>query len=394
MSDKIRDETEELQEKLREELEKISGLSQKEAEAEFLKKIEKRASKQAAKIIQQKLQAAEEEADRRAAEILVQAMRHAATDYVAEYTVSEVKIAEDIKGRIIGKEGRNIRAFERATRVDVDFEEEGLARLSSFDPVRREAARVTLEKLIKDGRIQPARIEEVALQSQKQIDQVILETGEYLVNETQAYNLPPEVIRLLGRFKFRFSYGQNMVTHTLEETKIGVAIAAELGIRINVVRLGCLLHDVGKVLTDREGSHVEKAVNFLKKFDLPEGVIACVAEHHEDEPFSSAESMVVYIADAISGSRPGARYEDYDKYVKRMKRLEKVAGDFEGVDQAWVFQAGREIRVMVAPDKVSDEETVVLASKIAEKIEEEIEEFPGQIKITVIREFRAQQTAK
>lgn len=388
-----KDDIEGLREKLVRKLEKASRMSRKEAETELLREVEKLASKRAASIIREKVVKAEEEPERRAAEILVNAMRHAVHDYVSEYTVSEVKIDEDLKGRIIGKEGRNIRAFERAAKVDVDLEEEGVVRLSSFDPVRREVARVALEKLIKDGRIQPARIEEMVGQSVKEIEKVIRETGEYLVNEAGVFNLPPEIIKTLGKFKFRFSYGQNMVVHTLEETKIGVAIAHEVGVKVSVVRLGCLLHDIGKVLVDREGSHVEKAVSYLKKFGIGEEVLATVAQHHEDEPFTSVESLIVYMADSISGSRPGARYEDYDKYVKRMEELEGIARGFEGVAEAWVFQAGRELRVLVDPKRISDDEAVLLAEKMAEEIEKKIEEFPGQIKVTVIREFRASETA-
>ncbi|MBI3559163.1 HDIG domain-containing protein [Candidatus Gottesmanbacteria bacterium] len=322
-------------------------------------------------------------------------MMHGATDLVAEYTQSSVSVPnEEIKGRIIGKEGRNIRAFEKATGVDVELDEEGVIRLSSFDSVRREIARVALERLIRDTRIQPARIEEVVLQVKGEIERIIWEEGEKLCHSLGVYNLPRPIIELLGKFKYRFSYGQNMVIHTTEETKLGVAIASEVGADINVVRLGCLLHDIGKVIDIEEGSHAALGAQFLRKHGIGEKVVACVEEHHEEKPFSSVESMLVYLADAISGSRPGARYEDLEKYLSRMKQLEEICKSFAGVTEAWVFQAGREVRVMVAPEKVTDNESYDLALKIKNRIEKEIKEFPGQIKVTVIRELRVTETAK
>ena len=321
-------------------------------------------------------------------------MRHGATDYVAEYTVSVVKIPdEDMKGRIIGKEGRNIRAFETATGIDVDLDEEGVIRLSSFDPVRRETARVALERLMKDGRVQPGRIEEVVEQVKKEIDRIIFEEGQKLCHAVGVYNLPMPLVALLGRFKFRFSYGQNMIAHTLEETKIGVALAQEIGSDVNVVRLGCLLHDIGKVVTDKEGSHVDLGVEMLKKYGLPQKVVDCVAQHHEDKAFTSLEAVLVYIADAISGGRPGARYENYDEYVKRLSDLEGIAKSKEGVREAFAFQAGRELRVVVAPEKIDDAAATVMAHDIKEEIEKKVT-FPGQIKVTVIRELRATEIAK
>ena len=222
----------------------------------------------------------------------------------------------------------------------------------------------------------------------------MFDEGEKLCHTVGVYNLPRPIVEMLGRFKYRFSYGQNMILHTLEETKVGIAITSEIGADVNVVRLGCLLHDIGKVIESEEGSHVTLGADFLRKMGIPEKVVACVEEHHEDKPFSSVESMIVYLADAISGSRPGARYEDLEKYLARMKQLEEICKSFPGVNDAWVFQAGREVRVLVDPEKMTDNEAVILAQKIKERVESEIKEFPGQIKLTVIRELRITETAK
>lgn len=376
-------------------LQKIAGLTIEEAKEKILAAVEEKFRDEAGKIARGILDEAKEEAAKKAREILVSEMLHGATDVTAEYTVSMVPVPnEEVKGRIIGKEGRNIRAFEQATGVDVELDEEGAIRLSSFDSVRREIARVALERLIRDTRIQPVRIEEVVDQVKKEIERVMFEEGEKLCHAVGVYNLPRPIVDLLGKFKYRFSYGQNMIIHTLEETKIGIAIAQEVGADVNIVRLGCLLHDIGKVIESEEGSHVTLGAQYLRKLGVPEKVVACVEEHHEDKPFSSAESMLVYLADAISGSRPGARYEDLEKYLARMTQLEDICKSFPGVTNSWVFQAGREIRVLVDPEKMTDNEAVILAQKIKERIESEIKEFPGQIKITVIRELRISQTAK
>lgn len=376
-------------------LQKIASLSIDEAKEKILAAVEEKSRNEAGRIAKGIVDEAKEEASRKAREIIVSEMLHGATDLVAEYTVSTVSVPnEEVKGRIIGKEGRNIRSFEQATGVDVELDEEGVIRLSSFDSVRREIARVALERLIRDTRIQPARIEEVVAQVRKEIERIMFEEGEKLCHAVGVYNLPRPIIEVLGKFKYRFSYGQNMIVHTLEETKVGIAIAQEVGADVNIVRLGCLLHDIGKVIESEEGSHVTLGAQYLRKFGIPEKVVACVEEHHEDKPFSSVESMLVYLADAISGSRPGARYEDLEKYLARMKQLEELCKSFPGVTEAWVFQAGREIRVLVDPEKMTDNESVILAQKIKERIESEIKEFPGQIKVTVIRELRITETAK
>ena len=322
-------------------------------------------------------------------------MRYGAIDYVAEYTLSVINLpSEDFKGRIISKDGRNIRAFELATGVDVDLEEEGVIRLSSFDATRREIARMSLETLIKDGRIQPARIEEIVRKTREDVEKTIYKAGEELAHRVGVFNLPQEITQALGRFKYRYSYGQNMIAHTLEETKIGIALAHELGADVNIVKLGCLLHDIGKVVTDKEGSHVDLGVELLKKHRFPQAVVDCVAAHHEDIPFPSIESIIVYISDAVSGGRPGARHEDFEEYLKRIKTIEDAARSKKGVREVYALQAGRELRVIVRPDEVTDDEATVMAEQIKEELEEKFDVFPGQIKVTVIRESRAEATTK
>jgi len=369
-------------------LQKTSGLTADEAKRELLSEVEKSSASEIAKILKEREEEIKSVSDKKAQEILLDSMRHGALSYIAEYTVSIVKIPdEEMKGRIIGKEGRNIRAFEQATGVDVDLDEEGVIRLSSFDQVRREIARRALEKLIKDTRVQPFRIEEIVEETKKEVEKIMFEEGEKLSHEVGVYNLPRELISMLGRFKFRTSYGQNLIVHTLEETKIGVHIAQELGADVNIVRLGCLFHDIGKVVPG-DGSHVKLGVEYLKKFNIPEPVINCVAEHHEDKPFSSVESVIVYIADAISGARPGARYEDVEEYAKRLTDMEDIAKKYEGVKEAYAFEAGRELRVIIDPGKLTDEETTVLSEKIRQEVSKALA-IPGEVKVTAIREFRA-----
>lgn len=375
-------------------LERAANLTREEARALILETVEGRLKDEIAKRIRQQEEEAKVTADQAAREILVQAMYHGATDYVTEYTTTTVRLPDDeMKGRIIGREGRNIRSFEMATGVDVDIDDTpGEIRLSSFDPVRREIAKRSLEKLIVDGRIQPTRIEELVEKTKNEVEKIMHEEGEKLCHNLGVYNLPGEIVDLLGRFKYRFSYGQNMIVHTLEETKIGVAIAQELGADVNVVRLGCLLHDIGKILADDEGTHVEKGVALLKRYKFPQSVIGCVAEHHEDLPFSSLESRIVYIGDAISGSRPGARHEPVEEYIKRLTDLETIATSFKEVDKAFAIKAGREVRVLFKPKETDDNTMTVLVNKIAEKIEKELK-YPGVIKVIGIRESRAEAKA-
>ncbi|MFC1653549.1 ribonuclease Y [Patescibacteria group bacterium] len=392
---KTKKEVDTLRQHLLEKLEEIASLSRDEAKKQILSAYEKRLSSQIANMVRDAEEKAKEEADEKAQEILIDAMKHGATDYVAEYTVSTVKLSDDdAKGRIIGKDGRNIRAFEKATGVDVDLDETpGEVRISSFDSVRREIAKQSLIKLLRDGRIQPTRVEEVVKKTTKDIEKIMFEEGKKLCHAVGAYNLPSELIAMLGRFKYRSSYGQNMIAHTLEETKIGIALAQEVGANVDTVRLGCLLHDIGKVAPEEEGSHVELGVNLLKKYKMSQEVVDAVAQHHEDEPFSSNESILVYVADAISGARPGARYENYEEYVKRLSKLEEISTSFDGVKESFALQAGREVRVIVNPQKCTDDQAVKLASDIRDRIKNEMT-YPGTVTVNVIRETRASQVAK
>lgn len=387
-------ELEDLQKQELEKLEKLAGLSDQEAQDRVLAAWEKRIADRIAKKIREAQEEIRAKSDELARDILVDAMRHGATDYVAEYTVSTVVLPdEDIKGRIIGREGRNIRAFERATGVEIELDETNSLHLSSFDSLRREVARRSLEKLIKDRRIQPDRIAEIVAKTREEVEKIIFDAGQQLCHAVGVYRLPPDLIKLLGRFKFRFSYGQNMIVHTIEETKIGVALAHEVGADVNTVRLGCLLHDIGKVVTEGDGTHVQLGVEIAKKYGMPRPVIACIEEHHEDKPLSSAESRIVWTADAISGSRPGARYEPHEEYLNRMTQIEEIATGFDGVKEVFAFQAGRSVMVMVKPEEVGDDELTVLAQNITEKLENEVS-YAGQIKVTCIRETQASETTK
>lgn len=378
-----------------EKLEKIGGLTKEKAKDILLEAVDKKLARDVAERIRAAQNEIKETVESKARELLIDAMYHGSTEYVAEFTISTVKIADDdVKGRIIGKEGRNIRTFEKVTGVDIDMDETpGEIRLSCYDGVRREVARVALERLIKDGRIQPTRIEEYVTKARRDIEKIMYEEGKNLCHLVGAYNLPQELIALLGRFKFRSSYGQNMLAHTLEETRIGINLASETHANVDVVRLGCLFHDIGKIITDEEGSHVDLGVKLLKKYNLPQAVINSVAEHHEDQEFSSKESILVYIADAISGSRPGARYENVQEYVKRLTAIEDIAMSKPGVAEAYAISAGREVRVMVDPGKATDDEATRLAEVIRDEIKEKLT-YPGTVTVTVIRETRAQQVAK
>jgi ribonuclease Y len=382
------------EEELKGKLANVSKMTADEAKKVLLEEVQKELTGEIAKKIRSAEERVREEAAEKAKAILADAMKHGATSYVAEYTVSSVIVPnEEVKGRIIGAGGRNIRTFEREAGVEIEIDESNEIRLSSFDAVRREIAKRALEKLIKDARIQPSRIEEVVAQEKAEMENVLLEEGKSISHECGVFNLPLELIKLIGRYKFRTSYGQNLGIHTIEETKIGVAIANEIGANIDVVRLGCLLHDIGKVVTDEEGTHVEVGVSTLKRLGLPKEVVATVAEHHEDKPFSSVESVIVWTADAISGSRPGARYEPHEEYVKRMGKIEEVVKGFPGVDSVMAFQAGRDVRVIVKPEEVDDDKLTVLAHDIAQRLEKEAE-YAGQIKVTAIREVRVQETTK
>ncbi len=369
-------------------LEKASGLTQDEARSELLTETERNSTQQIAKIIKEKEEEAKRTADKKGQEILVDSIQHGALNYVAEFTVSIVKVPdEEMKGRIIGKEGRNIRAFEQATGVDVDLDEEGIIRLSCFDQIRREVARRSLEKLLKDTRIQPFRIEEIVEQTREELDKIMFAEGEKIASEMNVYNLPADLYTMLGRFKFRTSYGQNLAVHSLEVGKIAVHLAQEVGADVNIVRLAGLFHDIGKIV-EGDGSHVKLGVELLKKYNFPELVINIVAEHHEDKPFSSVESIIVHIADAVSAARPGARFADIENYAKRLKDMEELAKKYEGVEGAFAFEAGRELRVIINPGRLDDAQTTILARKLQEEISKSMA-VPGEVKVTAIREFRS-----
>lgn len=391
----IKKELEERREALLTKLEHVAALSKDQAKEVIMKGVEDKVKEDIVKRYKSGEEELRAKLSDKAKELLVDSMRFGAVDYTAEYTLSVVQLpGEEYKGRIIGKDGRNIRAFELATGIDVDLDEEGVIKLSSFDSIRREIARISLEKLIKDGRIQPARIEEIVHKTKSEVEKEMLKAGEELCHKCGVFNLPIDLIRLLGRFKYRFSYGQNMILHTLEETRIGTALAHELKCDVNTVKLGCLFHDIGKVIADKEGNHIQLGVDLLTKYRFPKAVIDCVAAHHEDIPFPSTEAVIVYIADAVSGSRPGARHEDIQQYIQRIQTIENIAKTKKGVKEAYALQAGRELRVIVKPDEVADADATILASAIKDELEKQFEVFPGQITVTVIRESRTQATTK
>jgi ribonucrease Y len=380
--------------KLVKKLEKSSSLTSSEAKEELLKQVKKNSLSSIAKAIKEAEEKATFESEEAAKEILVEAIRAGATDYVSEYTVSTIKIEnEETKSRVIGKEGRNIRAFEKITGVDLIMDETpGEIKISSFNSLRREVARVALIRLIKDGRIQPSRIEEYVEKAQKDLEKIIFQEGGRLCQSINIFNVPRELVSILGRFKFRTSYGQNMIAHTLEVVRIGTKLAQEIGANIETVKLGCLFHDIGKVL-EGDGSHVELGVKLLKAHGVPKAVIDAVEQHHEDVPFNSTESILVYVADAISGARSGARRENIEEYIERIEQLEKIAKDNPEVKDAFAIQAGREVRVIVHPDKITDDGLVILATSIRDQIRDNLT-YPGTVKVNVIREVRASEIAR
>ena len=378
------------------ELERISGLTADSAKEMLLQRVEEEAKHDAAILLRDIEQKTKEEADRKARNIVTLAIQRCAADHVAEATVSVVPLPNDeMKGRIIGREGRNIRALETATGVDliIDDTPEAVI-LSAFDPVRREIARIALEKLIMDGRIHPARIEEMVEKAKKEVSNQIREAGEAAVLEVGVHGLHHELIRYLGRMKYRTSYGQNVLNHSIEVAHLAGIMAAEVGANVALATRAGLLHDIGKSIDHEvEGSHVEIGADLAKKYRENNQVIHCIMAHHNDVEPQTLEAVLVQAADAISAARPGARRETLETYIKRLEKLEEIANSFDGVDNSYAIQAGREVRIIVKPDKVSDADTVLLAKDIAKRIENEME-YPGQIKVNVIRETRTMELAK
>jgi ribonuclease Y len=372
-------------------LEQLAGVSAQEAKAELMRRLEEEAHADAANTIREIRETARRNAEREAKKIVALAIQRIAADHTAEATVAAVSLPNDeMKGRIIGREGRNIRAFELATGVDVIIDDTpDTVVVSCFDPVRREVARLALEKLVADGRIHPGRIEEVVNKARKEVDAQIVDTGEQAAYETGVHGLHPEIIKLVGRMHWRTSYGQNILQHSKEVAWLAGIMAAELGLDVNLAKRGALLHDIGKVLThEHEGTHVQLGVEVATKYGENPLVVNCIAAHHDDVPHESEISVLVQAADAISGSRPGARREAFETYVKRLEGLERIASSYKGVDKVFAIQAGREIRVVVTPEDIDDVRMTSLSEEIARRIEAELQ-YPGQIKVVLIRETRA-----
>ncbi len=390
------EECEQLKRSQLEMLEKISGLSKEQAKAQLLSMLEGELTHEKAVKIMEFEQQTKEESEKLARELLGHAIQRCAADHSSEMTVSVVALPNDeMKGRIIGREGRNIRAIENATGVDliIDDTPEAIT-VSSFEPIRREIARVTLEKLIVDGRIHPARIEETVAKATAEVGAVIKQEGERAMIESGVHNLHPELVKLLGRLHFRTSYGQNVLNHSLEVCHLSGLLAAELGVDVTLAKRAGLLHDIGKAIDhEQEGSHIQLGVEAAKKYRETEAVIHAIHAHHGDIEAKTVIACIVQAADAISAARPGARRENIENYIKRLEKLEEIANSFNGVEDSYAIQAGREIRIIVKPEVVSDDQMVIIARDIATKIENELE-YPGQIKVNLIRENRAIDYAK
>lgn len=378
------------------ELERVAGLSRGDAKAELLAKVADEARNDSARIIREIEQAARAEGENRAREIVITCIQRLATDVVADVVVSSIELpSDDMKGRIIGRQGRNIRAFEQATGVDVivDDTPETIV-ISCFDPVRREVARRTMLQLIADGRIHPGRVEQVLKKMREEVERTMRETGEEAAYRADVRGLHPEIIKLMGRMMFRTSYGQNVLNHSVETAQIAALLAAEVGADVDLARMGGFLHDIGKAMTHEvDGPHALIGADILQRYGVPPLVVNAVAAHHHEVEQDTLEAVLVETADAISGARPGARRESLELYIKRIKALETIAEGFEGVEESFAIQAGREVRIIVRPEQVDDLGALRLSQDIAKKIEETLE-YPGQVKVTVIRETRAVEYAR
>ena len=394
--DKRANEIEKLNEERVAELERVSSMSRDEAKQSLLQAVENDARQDMARVLRQVDAEIKEEADRKARKVIALAIQRIASEHVNEISVSVVPLPSDeMKGRIIGRNGRNIRAFELATGVDVVVDDTPEAiTISSFDPVRREVAKRTMEKLVTDGRIHPARIEKLVKKVREEVNQIIQEEGERAVYEAGVHRLHPDLIKLLGRLKYRTSYGQNQHAHAIEASRIAVIIAHEIGADVEVCREAALLHDIGKAVDHEiEGPHAIIGADIAKRCGVNPRVVNCIAAHHHELEQESLEAIIVEVADAISGARPGARRESLENYVKRIRALEDIARSFKGVEESFAIQAGREIRIIVRPEEIDDYGAITMSKEIARKVEESLE-YPGQIKVTVVRETRAVDFAK